>query len=95
MTRRELPSFLLLTFVDKDLVKASNEMGKLGTQVLGLRMLFHSGPPRVPLWRQFQEDMQSALGFRMLPELAALHTSRESTWLEPLLERNTSAPRKY
>lgn len=69
--------------------------GTLGTQVLGLTMLFHSGfPPRVPPWGSFRSDEQSAFGFRTLPELAALHTSRESTqlslyWKEiPVLQGN-------
>ena len=40
--------------------------GMLGTQVLGLMMLFHSGfPPRFLLWASFRSDVQSAFGCEM------------------------------
>lgn len=40
--------------------------GMLGTQVLDLMMLFHSGfPPRFPLWASFRSDVQSAFGCEM------------------------------
>ena len=100
-TRRELPSFLVLTFVDKVLVKESNGMACWGPRFLAWWCFSTVGSPHGSCSEPVSGvtcSQRLAVRWRFVQDAAwvSSFTHKPGIYMaEPLLERNTSAPRKY